>query len=74
MIESGFSTPTGLILPPGLADPAVAAQIVAESDRRDTRPLDEVRAEVRRRAGGDDETPLSGQPDAAQADQRRGHE
>jgi len=47
----------GLILPPGVADPTVAAQIVAGSDRRDTRPLDEVQAEVRRRAGGEDETP-----------------
>jgi hypothetical protein len=64
----------GLILPPGVADPAIAAQIVAASDRRDTRPLAEVREEVRRRAGGDDETPLGGQPDAAQAEQRRGHE
>jgi hypothetical protein len=64
----------GLILPPGVADPTVAAQIVAASDRRDTRPLAEVQAEVRRRAGGDDETPPGGQPDAAQAEQRRGHE
>lgn len=49
----------GLILPPGVADPTVAAQIVAASDRRDTRPLDEVQAEVRRRAGGADETPAT---------------
>jgi hypothetical protein len=64
----------GLILPPGVADPTVAAQIVAASDRRDTRPLAEVQEEVRRRAGGADETPLGSQPDAAQAEQRRGHE
>jgi Helicase HerA, central domain len=38
--------------PPG--DPAVVAAIVAASDRRDARPLDQVRAEVRRREGGDD--------------------
>ena len=47
----------GMLLPPGVADHATAAAIVAASDRRDTRPLDEVRGEIRRRAGGDDPAP-----------------
>ena len=34
--------------------PDQRAEIVAASDRRDTRPLAEVKAEVRARAGGDD--------------------
>jgi len=42
----------GMLLPPGPADPALAADIVAASDARDARPIDEVRAEVFRRAGG----------------------
>jgi hypothetical protein len=47
----------GMILPPDPPDPATAAEIVAASDRRDTRPLAEVKAEVRARAGGDDLPP-----------------
>lgn len=46
----------GMILPPGPPDPAMAARIIAASDRRDARPLHDVQAEVHRRAGGD-ETP-----------------
>jgi hypothetical protein len=42
----------GILVPPGPGDPAVAAEIIAASDARDTRPLDEVRAEIHRRAGG----------------------
>ena len=42
----------GMILPPQAANHARAAQIVAASDRLDTRPTDEVRAEIDRRAGG----------------------
>lgn len=42
----------GILLPPGPGDPAVAAEIVAASDARDARPIDDVRAEVYRRAGG----------------------
>jgi hypothetical protein len=59
----------GLILPPGVADPAVALQIVGASDRSDTRPLEEVQGEVRRRAGGHDETPptTGGGPGPARA-------
>jgi hypothetical protein len=47
----------GLILPPEPPNQATAAEIVAVSDRRDTRPLAEVQAEVRERAGGDDLAP-----------------
>jgi len=42
----------GILLPPGPGDAAVAAEIVAASDARDARPMEEVRAEVFRRAGG----------------------
>lgn len=42
----------GLLLPPGDGDPRRAAEVIAASDRRDARPLDIVRAEVYRRAGG----------------------
>jgi hypothetical protein len=51
----------GLILPPGVADPAVAAATIAASDAQDARPPDEVRAEIDRRAGG------GATPDAAKA-------
>ena len=44
----------GILLPPGPADPTLAAEIVAASDARDARPIDQVRAEVFRRAGGDE--------------------
>jgi hypothetical protein len=42
----------GILLSPGPADPAVAAATIAASDAQDARPLDEVRAEIDRRAGG----------------------
>jgi hypothetical protein len=42
----------GILLPPGPGDPALAAEIIAASDARDARPLDEVGAEIHRRAGG----------------------
>jgi hypothetical protein len=42
----------GILLPPGVADPAVTAATIAASDAQDARPLDEVRAEVDRRGGG----------------------
>ena len=47
----------GMLLPPGPADPALAAEIVAASDARDARPLDIVEAEVFRRSGGGQEPP-----------------
>ncbi len=47
----------GMILPPDLPDPATAAEIVAASDLRDTRPRAEVQTEVRERAGGDEQPP-----------------
>jgi energy-coupling factor transporter ATP-binding protein EcfA2 len=51
----------GILLPPGPADPALAAEIVAASDARDARPLADIQAEVFRRSGGS-ETPSA--PDA----------
>jgi len=46
------TTSGGILLPPGEGDPTVAAAIIAASDARDARPIDEVRAEIHRRAGG----------------------
>jgi hypothetical protein len=46
----------GMLLPPGPADPALAAEIIAANDARDARPIDEVQAEVFRRAGGSEPT------------------
>jgi energy-coupling factor transporter ATP-binding protein EcfA2 len=57
----------GILLPPGPGDPAVAAEIIAASDARDARPLDEVRAEIHRRAGGSEP---SSAPDARGPAQR----
>jgi hypothetical protein len=42
----------GRIAPPGPADQRAAAALIAACDARDARPLEHVRAEVRRRAGG----------------------
>lgn len=50
----------GTVNPPGPADEARAAAIIARSDARDARPLDDVQAEVARRSG-----PIHGPPAAA---------
>ena len=57
----------GMLLPPGPADPALAAEIIAASDARDARPLDEVRAEVFRRAGGSEPPSCAGRARDGQA-------
>jgi hypothetical protein len=44
----------GTVSMPGPADPQRLAAIVARSDERDARPLEEVEAEVFRRSGGDE--------------------
>ena len=54
----------GILLPPGVADPAVAAATIAASDAQDARPLDEVRAEVDRRAAVGPPDAAKGQPPA----------
>ena len=41
----------GTVNPPGPADGARAAAVIARSDARDARPLDDVAAEVARRSG-----------------------
>lgn len=66
----------GTVSAPGPSDPAIAAAIVAHSDARDARPFDGVRAEVLRRAGGDDEEPTKQAEvaSAAQSEQKRGHQ
>jgi hypothetical protein len=57
----------GILVPPGPGDPAAAAKITAASDARDARALDEVRAEIHRRAGGSEP---SSAPDARGPAQR----
>jgi energy-coupling factor transporter ATP-binding protein EcfA2 len=47
----------GILLPPGQGDPARAAEVIAASDDRDSRPADIVAAEVFRRSGGESEPP-----------------
>lgn len=49
----------GTVSAPGPSDPATAAAIIARSDARDARPVDEVRVEVLQRAGGDAESRVS---------------
>lgn len=44
----------GMVCPPPPGDLAVAEALIAASDARDARPLDQVRAEVHRRSGGDE--------------------
>jgi hypothetical protein len=46
----------GRVRLPAPGDPDVAAAVVAASDRRDARPFDAVRAEIRRREGGEPAT------------------
>ncbi len=50
----------GTVNPPGPADEARAAAVIARSDARDARPLEDVQAEVARRSG-----PIHGPPAAA---------
>ncbi len=52
----------GVVSPLPTGDPNAAAAIIAASDARDARPLNVVRAEVHRRAGGDVSPPAA--PDA----------
>jgi hypothetical protein len=60
----------GRVCLPAPGDPSVAAAIVAASDKRDARPVDEVRAEVRRREGGERLVAVGGQG-AAKSDARQ---
>lgn len=57
----------GMVCPPPPGDPRVAAALIAASDARDARPLDQVEAEVRRRAGGSEPVP-DGAPRPGPAD------
>lgn len=51
--RDGADTYQGRMFLPPPGDPAIAAAVVAASDQRDTRPFEQVRAEVRRREGGE---------------------
>ena len=50
----------GTVNPPGPPDTDQAAAIIARSDERDARPLEQVSAEVARRSGGDPVPPAAG--------------
>ena len=51
--RDGAENYQGRVCLPEPGDPSVAAAIIAASDTRDARPFDQVRAEVRRREGGE---------------------
>lgn len=64
----------GRVCLPAPGDPLVAASVIAASDKHDARPLDQVRAEVRRHEGGERLVAAGGQSgarsDARQRDRR----
>ena len=61
----------GTVNPPGPADEARAAAVIARSDARDARPLGDVQAEVARRSGGDPRLPSdAADPLLASSDRR----
>lgn len=51
--RDGAENYQGRVCLPAPGDPSVAASVIAASDKRDARPFDQVRAEVRRREGGE---------------------
>jgi energy-coupling factor transporter ATP-binding protein EcfA2 len=57
----------GTVSPPGPADPDAAAAIIARSDARDARPVDDVRAEVARRSGPIQEPEKKAEGDTGEA-------
>ena len=72
--REGAENYQGRVCLPAPGDPSVAAAVVAASDMRDARPVDEVRAEVRRREGGERLAVAGGQgvgsSDARQRDRK----
>jgi hypothetical protein len=58
----------GMVCPPPPGDPAVAEALIRASDARDARPLEQVEAEVRRRAGGSVPPAADGAPRLGPAD------
>ncbi|MGH2379663.1 MAG: helicase HerA domain-containing protein, partial [Candidatus Limnocylindria bacterium] len=58
----------GMVCPPSPGDPRVAEALIRASDTRDARPLEQVEAEVRRRAGGSVQPPSDGGPRPGPAD------
>jgi hypothetical protein len=57
----------GTVSAPGPADPDAAAAIIARSDARDARPVDDVRAEVARRSGPIQEPEKKAEGDTGEA-------
>jgi hypothetical protein len=69
----------GIVSPPGPADTAAAAAIIARSDARDARPVEDVHAQVARRSGpipGPGTRPTRGDVEGAATSDasRRGHQ
>jgi hypothetical protein len=58
----------GMVCPPPPGDPRMAEALIRASDERDARPLEQVEAEVRRRAGGVSPSPDDGTPRPGPAD------
>ena len=58
----------GMVCPPPPGDPRVAEALIRASDARDARPLEQVEAEVHRRAGGVVRPAADGAPRLGPAD------
>jgi energy-coupling factor transporter ATP-binding protein EcfA2 len=58
----------GMVCPPPPGDHRVAEALIRASDARDARPLEQVEAEVRRRAGGSVQPAVDGAPRLGPAD------
>ena len=52
--SGGYEAYGGMVCPPPPGSPAAADAVILASDLRDARPVDQVRAEVHRRAGGEE--------------------
>jgi len=58
--DGRFDVCGGMVCPPPPGSPAAAEAVILASDLRDARPVDQVRAEVHRRAGGEEPGPDPG--------------
>jgi hypothetical protein len=69
--QGGVENYQGRVCLPAPGDRSVAAAVVAVSDKRDARPVDQVRAEVRRREGGERSVAADGQSPGGPGGRRR---
>jgi energy-coupling factor transporter ATP-binding protein EcfA2 len=68
--SGGYEAYGGKICPPPPGSPAAADAVVLASDLRDARPVDQVLAEVHRRAGGEDARPADAPQRLAPTDRK----